>query len=209
MNVIVLTPTIDGKLETAYVASLVNTMFLCQKNNIDVSFMTHDYEPCLPHSRNVLIKKAIYQNPDAVVWIDSDISWNPNDFIKLINSGQDVIGGTYRKKQNREQYVANYNRLEDGPISEVESLGLGFLKMSNKAISSIWELSKRYEADEETFKNVFEMEIKNGQIYTEDTLLSFKLKELGIKTYLDKTITCNHIGKTHYVGDFNGWSKTI
>ena len=209
MQIIILTPTSDGKLETAYVASLINTVFICKQQGIDVSFMTNDYEPTLPHSRNVLIKRAVYQKPDAVVWIDSDISWDPNDFLKLINSEHDVIGGTYRKKQNKEEYVANFYKLDSGPVSEVESLGLGFLKMSNKAINLIWSLSKRYGADNENFRNVFEMEIKNGQIYTEDTLLSNKLRELGIKTYLDKTITCNHIGKTHYVGDFNGWSKTI
>ena len=207
MNIIVLTPTTDGKLETAYVSSLVNTIFLCQKEGINVSYMTNDYEPTLPHSRNVLFKRAIYQKPDAVVWIDSDISWHPNDFLKLVISEHDVIGGTYRKKQNKEEYVASFYKLDPGPVSEVESLGLGFLKMSNKAINAIWSLSKRYSADYEGFRDVFEMEIKNGQIYTEDTLLSNKLRELGIKTYLDKTITCNHIGKTHYVGDFNEWSK--
>jgi hypothetical protein len=171
--------------------------------------MTHDYEPTLPHARNVLFKRAIYQKPDAVVWIDSDISWDPNDFLKLISSEHDVIGGTYRKKQNQEEYVASFNELSEGSVSEVKSLGLGFLKMSNKAINLVWSLSKKYNADYEAFRDVFEMEIKNGQIYTEDTLLSDKLRRLGINTYLDKTITCAHIGKTHYVGDFNEWSKNI
>ena len=209
MHIIILTPTSDGKLETFYCSSLVNTILLCKEKGIDVSFMTHDYEPALPHSRNVLFKRAIYQKPDAIVWIDSDISWDPNDFLKLIYSQHDVVGGTYRKKQNQEEYVASFNELDEGTVSEVKSLGLGFLKMSNKAINLIWSLSKKYHADYEGFRNVFEMEIKNGQIYTEDTLLSDKLRNLGIKTYLDKTITCAHIGKTHYIGDFNEWSKNI
>ena len=68
-------------------------------------------------------------------------------------------------------------------------------------------LHRRYPDKDQGFLTKLRTKIENGQIYTEDVVVFNKLSSLGIKTYLDKTITCDHIGKTKYSGDFNGWSK--
>lgn len=210
MKIIILTPTIDGKLTTGYVSSLINTVFLCKSLGINISHQTFDYDPILQHSRNVLLHDAVFSNSDAAVWIDADIEWNPNDFIKIIQSEYDVIGGTYRIKQDYESYSVKFNNLEESDIQEVDGLGFGFIKTSIKALRDLWESSNNMYADGDlNLKNIFEIKIKDGYMYSEDIVVCEKLNELGYKVYLDKNITCNHIGVKKYIGNFNDWSKNI
>ena len=43
---------------------------------------------------------------NVLFFIDSDIGWEPKDFIKLVLSDKDMIGGAYRKKTDNEELYA-------------------------------------------------------------------------------------------------------
>ncbi len=209
MHILVLTPTIDGKLTTAYTSSLVNTIFACLQKGINVSVMTFDHDPILQHSRNVLLDRALNSDIDSAIWIDSDIEWKPEDFIKLATSVHEVIGGTYRKKNDIEEYVVGNTYTGISNLTEVSHLGFGFIKMSYNAMKKLSESSDKYNDMDGLLSNAFEIKIINGEMHSEDVVVCHKLKQLGFKVYLDKSITCNHIGTKKYIGDFNEWHKTI
>lgn len=209
-QVVVATPSYDGKLHTPYVDSLVRTISLCRENDIEVHLYTVNNDPLIQSARNQLVSNILPVYPESVVWIDSDISWDPSDFLSLVNSKEEVIGASYRKKEENEEYVLKANiPLADGDVVEVESLGFGFIKTSLYALRQLWKSSEPYEDGESSLRNIFEVVVKNGMIWSEDVLACEKLKDLGFKIYLDKRINCTHIGTKHYKGDFSEWSKSL
>jgi hypothetical protein len=210
-KVLIATPTYDGKLEAFYVNSLIVSIELARSSNISLIPIWMSYDALVQRSRNDLIKIAVENNFDDIIWIDADIEWNPDWLIKLLQYNYDVIGGTYRKKTDEEElYTVKTNNIKiDNNIMEVEGIGTGFMRMSKKAFTSLWDNSETYKNDGKEGRMVFDVIIDNGELVGEDILVCKKLKDLGFKIYLDTTMTCAHIGYKKYYGDFQQWINKI
>jgi GT2 family glycosyltransferase len=204
------TPSFDGKVTVEYASSLADTISYAKTLGIEVHNFFYSKEAIVQSARNKLlamINKNIY---DCVVFVDSDIAWNPSDLFKLVEDDRDVVGATYRKKQDQEDYVFNQIiKSVDHYTFEVKSLGFGFLKLSKKALQNLDSISEKYIDDGTICKNVFEVVVKDGQMYSEDVTVCNKLRDLGFSIYLDKKINLIHTGSINFLGDFDEWSKSI
>lgn len=76
---------------------------------------------------------------DKLIWIDSDIEWEPADFFKLYNSKKDIISGCYLME---DRHIPVYNQPRGGMMPEdmlldatepfkVAGVGFGFLCVKN------------------------------------------------------------------------------
>ena len=209
------TPCYDGKIDVSYANSLAHTIEFAAKEEVKVLPLWLCFDALIQRARNDLIDEAIKLDVDDMVWIDSDIEWNPDDFFKLLDHPVDVVGGTYRKKGDDEVYVVRelYRRPKDiqTGLLEVDGLGTGFCRMSKKAYTHLWDCSRPYldPKDNRERHMVFDVVIEevNGiqSLISEDIHAFDKLRRGGFKVYLDETITCNHTGSKKYVGDFKKW----
>jgi len=93
-----------------------------------------------------MLRAALDAKADVIVFIDYDVSWAPEDLLKLIETEGDVVAGTYRCKTEdgptEEFYMgtwetnANFSpkqRSSDGAIS-AKLVPAGFLKITKEAI---------------------------------------------------------------------------
>jgi hypothetical protein len=48
---------------------------------------------------------VIRSNDDVIIYIDYDLSWDPPDLLKLLETEGEVIAGTYRTKEDGEHYM--------------------------------------------------------------------------------------------------------
>jgi hypothetical protein len=185
----VLTPAYDSKLNVLYVDSLLNSMRLVP--NIAPIFIPGD--ALLQRARNELLKIAVDGKVDQIVWIDSDMTWNSQDFKKLVDSPKDFISGICRQKKDDGLFCfRNPKESKEQNILEVESVGMGFCKMSKKCYEKIWAKSKKYLQGESSCRNAFEVIIDSkGQLCSEDISACYKW---GGKIYVDTTIRVGHIG---------------
>jgi len=206
-RVAILTPSYDGSVSIEYSSSLANSAILLNNNGYTLDHLYVNGEAIVQSARNKLFFNAYHKDYDCVVWIDSDIEWNPKDLLKLVSSPLDVIGATYRRKTMKEMYVAKVSNLISGDVIEVDGIGFGFLKMSRKVIDSLWNTNESYEDDKSLCKNVFEVVVKDGQMYSEDYVACKKIKDLGFNIYLDKTINLSHKSKINLIGSFLNWEK--
>jgi hypothetical protein len=206
-RVAILTPSYDGSVSIEYSSSLANSAILLNNNGYTLDHLYVNGEAIVQSARNKLFFNAYHKDYDCVVWIDSDIEWNPKDLLKLVSSPLDVIGATYRRKTMKEMYVAKVSNLISGDVIEVDGIGFGFLKMSRKVIDSLWNTNESYEDDKSLCKNVFEVVVKDGQMYSEDYVACKKIKDLGFNVYLDKTINLSHKSKINLIGSFLNWEK--
>ena len=209
MKVLIATPAYDGRLDVWYTTSLVNSVRIAQENGIFLHPVFMSYDALVQRARNDLFKLALEY--DAVIWIDSDLEWNPMWIMELLGSDKDVIGGTYRKKtDDAELYTVKTKDLTatDGLI-KVDGLGMGFVKMSKKAVQALWDASQPYQNEGREGRMVCDIQVIDGQLVSEDNVVMRKLADLGFEVWLDPRMTCCHIGTKKFYGNFEGFAQML
>jgi hypothetical protein len=102
--------------------------------------------PYISAARATMLRKALYAKATHIVFIDHDVSWRPEDMVKLLETHGDVVCGTYRFKTDEEEtYMGSIMthgdgrprvRACDGAI-EADGMPAGFLKVSRHAINRL------------------------------------------------------------------------
>jgi glycosyltransferase involved in cell wall biosynthesis len=98
--------------------------------------------PYISAARSKMLRKAMDGKADVVVFIDHDLSWRPQDLLKLIETKGDVIAGTYRFKKDEEEYMGALIPKADGTPTVREdgcllahSIPAGFLKITKDGVN--------------------------------------------------------------------------
>lgn len=212
MKVLIATPAHDGRLDVWYTTSLVNSVRVAQDNGIFLHPVFMSYDALVQRARNDLFRLAVEGEYDHMIFIDSDMEWNPMWIMELLGRPEDVVGGTYRKKtDDAEMYVMKTNGLtpaENGLI-KVDGLGTGFVKLSRKAVMALWEASEPYQNEGREGRMVCDIGIVDGQLCSEDVMLFMKLKDIGFDVWLAPHMTCVHIGTKKFYGNFEEFSKRL
>ena len=147
-KVLIATPAHDGRLDVWYTTSLVNTIRVAQANDIFVHPVFMSYDALVQRARNDLIRLAVEGEYDDLIFIDSDMEWNPMWIMSLLERQEDVVGGTTRKKtDDAEVYVVKASDLtvHDSGLIKAEALGTGFVRLSRKAFLALWDSSPAYQ----------------------------------------------------------------
>jgi|694.fasta_scaffold80999_5 hypothetical protein len=211
-KILIATPSYDGRVDARYAHNILSTERICAKNNIEIDPVFLCFEAIISKARNDLFCYAYENNYDDIFYIDADISWNPEQFLRIANHPFDFVSGIYLKKQDNIEYPVNIipdQKIDDNGILEVATVPTGFLRLSRNAIKILWENSLPYTVSQEKkiTKLVFETGIVSGRFMSEDIVLCLKWKELKQKIYLDTTVTVAHSGYRTWQGDFSSHIK--
>lgn len=100
--------------------------------------------PYISAARATMLRKALDDRADIVVFIDHDLSWAPADLLALVEAPGDVVAGTYRFKKAEEEYMGAWLRNDAGrPIGRMhgeramiraDRIPAGFLKITKDAV---------------------------------------------------------------------------
>ena len=215
-RVIIATPVAaDGSVSIYYVDSLINSFRLAASQNVELYPIYMANDVLIQRARNDLIALAIEAQVDDLIWIDSDIQWEPDWLFRLLSYPMDVVGGTYPKKSDDEQYPVQIMGKtipidQKTGLLEVDGLGTGFLRLTKKALQALWESSRPYTSNGKAGRWICEVLVgEDGEVIGEDIVLCHKLHALGYKIYLDAGMTCAHVGQKRYAGDFSEYLKKL
>jgi hypothetical protein len=140
-KVVFATPTISGPFPQ-YLAALEASIPLIVAAGWDegATFITGC--PYISHARAEMTRKALNAGADVIVYLDHDVSWQPQDLLTLLQTEGDVVAGTYRyKRDDEEEYMGviltgdDHRPIvrEDGCIKALW-VPAGFLKVTKAAI---------------------------------------------------------------------------
>lgn len=145
-------------------------------------------------ARNWLVKQAIEQKFDYILFIDSDIVLPDEDTIeKLIAHNLPIVGGWYIKKvpgqripevfvPNKDGNLVNATEMSENQLMKVGALGFGCV-LINTGILRVMEYP------------YFTYEMTKDNICSEDIIFCQKLTAKGIDIFVDTSIYCGHIGE--------------
>jgi len=98
--------------------------------------------PYISSARNAMLRKALDAKADVIVFIDHDVSWEPEDLLTLIETEGDVVCGTYRFKDEVEEYMGaiasdteGYPLVRSDGALVAHSAPAGFLKITAHAVN--------------------------------------------------------------------------
>lgn len=217
MKIFVAIPVYDGKLSIQTVTCLMAEQALAIGigDELQVRFMTGNAG--IVQGRNQLAYEFMETDFDRMVFLDSDVTFDPGALIKLAYMPVDFVGGAYRHKRDTESYPVIW---QDKPelwsnkygLLEVDCLPTGFLALSRKVFETI-----RQKYPERTLTHFgeksfsyFQMPVQDGVLYGEDFYFCKEWKTLGGQIFLDPETNLTHWGfaPTPYVGHVGKWLKT-
>lgn len=96
----ILTPCYGASCNINYVESLIMTITFFNSINLKYKIYFCHNDSLVSRARNNLIAKAMSDSQTThIIFIDSDIRWDPIDIIKLLMANKQLIGGVYPLKK--------------------------------------------------------------------------------------------------------------
>jgi hypothetical protein len=210
--VLIATP---GKLlHSEYVESLVETTRWLSSEGLDYKFLGKQ-SSFVPSARE-LTAIDDYQNNwetrevgagaytyDKIFWIDSDIQWDVEDFVRIYQSDLDVVSGLYQTHPNGTVAVSQFDEkglprkmseadffMQEDPI-EVFGVGFGFVAMK----SGVFEQCDRpwFKIEHIRWEGL-DFDTNVGEDYS----WCINARRNGFKIMLDPTVKVYHHKETIY-----------
>lgn len=206
------TPCYDGKVAVEFLQSLIGTMAIAPLHEVAVYPVQISHDALIQRARNDLVRLALETNCDDLVFVDSDIVWNPEWIFKLLNHSVDLVAGVCPKKSDT-HIDFNVKLMPEGlyaPVNhliQVECVGTGFMRISKTAMQAVWDISEPYTEKGEAKRMVFDVQLIDGQIVSEDNIFCKKWSSTGGKVWIDPSMTCDHIGHKIYRNNFAEFIK--
>jgi hypothetical protein len=117
------TPMYGGMNHGLYMKSCLDLQTIMIKYGIEVKFSFLFNESLITRARNYLVDEFLRSDYTHMMFIDSDIHFDPNDVVALLALDKDVIGGPYPKKSiNWNNIAETARRNPDLNPRELENL---------------------------------------------------------------------------------------
>lgn len=123
-KVFVATPMYGGMAHGLYIKSCLDLQSILGKYGVDIKFSFLFNESLITRARNYLVDEFLRSTDFThLLFLDSDIHYNPQDILALLALKKDVIGGPYPKKSINWGNIAHAARNHpDMKPSELETL---------------------------------------------------------------------------------------
>lgn len=122
-SIFLATPMYGGNCTGIYAQSVLNLQKSLQEKGWSFELSAVMNDALIQRARNYLVKCFMDSGFTHLLFIDADISFNPQDVIKMIEEDKDIICGIYTKKVlhwDRIQKAANVVPLDFLPIVGTE-----------------------------------------------------------------------------------------
>lgn len=176
----------------------------------------HINDSLIPRARNCLVARFMrdpeLMDYEALMFIDGDIQFEPDDVAKLWNLGVDVACGCYPVKREptvttawKDGRLVELDKF-DGP-TEIDFAGTGFLLIRRNVFEKMQEAhpeTRHMEGNVGEVYSLFDTKVsgnpdwKQRYYISEDYLFCQRWRDLGGKIILDPSIRLGHVGRKVY-----------
>ena len=176
---------------------------------LDIHAVAESSDVCI--ARDVVLTNFLANQERYMFWIDSDISWRPEDFFRVLRLTKDlgVVCATYSLKREPEGCVVNFVDADSPPNEygcvEIVGAGLGFTCVRRDIVDAFAATKELmlHEGNGRLILDAFYRPRKRGadgrlRAGGEDGGFFDDLRALGHKVWLDPSIALGHVGAKEY-----------
>jgi hypothetical protein len=136
MNSVFIATPVSRRPTWQYTRSLLNTALELQRRGVE---FTHEFVvgcAIAAKARNQLVALFLASKKQSLIFIDDDMGWTAEGFMRLAESDKDVVAGVGRRRDQKVSYC--YKQLKGGKTEganvEVAAVGAAFIKIDRSAI---------------------------------------------------------------------------
>ena len=171
--------------------------------------------PYISAARAIMTRKALDAKADVIVYLDYDVSWSPSDMVKLLDTKEHVVAGTYRFKTEKEEYMGaiipdDDNQLRSFPNKCLKAgrVPAGFLKVTAEALNIFAKTHPHllYGNVMNPHLDLFNHGAHEGIWWGEDYAFSRRWTETGHDLWIRPDLDITHHSKDNsFVGNFHNY----
>ena len=201
-KVVFCTPSLGGPT-APYIKSLEDSIPLIIAAGWEEGYTQEIGNPYISAARMSMTRKAIDAKADVIVYLDYDLSWDPQDLLALIETEGDVVAGTYRYKDaSEEKYMGTlFTDENDMPVVRESDGALkcsmapaGFLKVTKAAIQRFMRAYPELACGDPLAPQIdlFNHGARNGIWWGEDYAFCDRWARCGGEIWTPPNINVNH-----------------
>ncbi len=210
-------PAYDFKVSLKLAVSLAKFAQAAPKHGIDINIGSICGCSVVSRARNLLVQDFIESDADYLMFIDSDINFEPDDILRLMAWAQDtkkgIVAGVPRVRDIQKTYIADLDHDDNGDLT-MNGMGLvratrvatAFMLIRRDLVTTMIAAHPDWTYfDKRCGKNVpalFDFKLTEEGYIGEDFLFCDRARELGFEVWVDPTIALGHMGVQEYVGHF-------
>lgn len=206
-------------IPTGTVTSLLETLDLCNARRIPFEVQFQVGSSLVHHARNKIAHLFLKSDKSLLFWVDSDIEWQAQDFVKLcaLSTKMDVVGAAYPAKKDPPVFFLDRSSQGEFEANEYGCLqlggwGMGFTVINRRVIEALSQAAPKLKLNgsEEPVPRIFRCDDeRDGYAVGEDMAFFADIKARGFGVFLDPTITLGHIGQKTYAGSLADMLRPI
>jgi predicted O-methyltransferase YrrM len=158
-------------------------------------------------ARNTVVRDFLMSDCEDLIFLDADVSWQPEHLVKLCQYDCDVVGGVYPYRRDAGRggmpvrNIKGVFRPDENGLLEVEGLPTGFLRIRRHVLETMIRYVPRFWKDNsDGVPLLFERRLVGDQRWGGDISFCARWRDLGGKVYAAAELILGHCGK-HVVKD--------
>jgi hypothetical protein len=143
------TPAYNNQVGLQYTQSLLKTRDALHEEGISTAWLCYGNVAAVPRMRNRIAAEALSLGATDLVFIDSDIGWNPKYFLQLLSHDVGIVGAVMPTTDKRSEDGMKFPfrpldgklSMESNGLAKVEALPTAFLRIRHDALQRLSELA--------------------------------------------------------------------
>lgn len=227
LKVIISTPFYEMRGFSPYIFSLVYSTKLLTMLGVDWEWWELSGDSYVDRAKNTITNKFL-EDPDAtdLFIIDSDMQWNPDAIVKILQLPEPIIMGSYPQKNSWDKWTSIPHLKEENgkhhPIGRIladgsaliqaEFISGGFIRIKRAVLEKFKEHYKDFtymdsSADpscpERIYTEFYTCERENGLRWGEDRVFGKRMKAMGVESFIYPNINFGHYGIKGWMGNYD------
>ena len=210
-NIKILTPCFGGKVESAYLHSMLDLFPYAMQNGMPFTLETLPNCSLISLGRSMMLSRALLDPSwTHVLWIDADLRFRPEYVHSMILDDKDIVGGFYPKKGLPIDFASSPapGGEDTDDLFETIYVATGFMLVKRAVVEKMYdhfreELEFYYQGNQDCV-HLFEpiIDKDNGNLFlTEDYAFCHRARQIGFRCYMSKRFELPHIGVFEYSAD--------
>lgn len=210
-------PAYDFKVSLKLAVSLAKFSRASAEHGIDIQIGSICGCSVVSRARNLLAKDMLESECDFLLFIDSDINFEPDDIFRLMAWGTDpkkgIVAAVPRTRNESKVYIATLDYDANGDLT---MNGMGLVRAKRVATAFMLVRREVFETLEKkhpewayydsktnrTLSCMFDFQLADEGYIGEDFLFCDRVRSHGFEVWIDPSITLGHMGVQEYVGNY-------
>jgi hypothetical protein len=165
-------------------------------------------------ARNLIADEFMKSDCDHLLFIDSDMTFDPDSVIRLLawNQEKPIVAGVYEARKEGKIYIVSLAgdgtaiHCDENGLIEARRVATGFMMIQRGVFQKLKDAHPEWEHKDTSSDNMlwgyFDFKLTREGYVGEDFLFCDRVREQGLSIWVDPTIKLGHMGIHEFKSDF-------